>query len=450
MRKTIFLSNIGNSDLGKDGNPLYAPRVNNIFKESKELYESGDFYDLEPILLKKMIEKINKPLNNLEIILFATMQDNENPQDTYYVAKIIKELLIVDFPNLKDKIYIEKVSRNPSDYGTMIEYYKEKLDRFDDNYDRIYLGITGGTPAQISSLIINGVLKWEEKARTLYKPRNKEPKYDKIGEKIFKILKINEFNAFVESHHYDFASKLMEKYKLIDNWECECHYLKGLHHKKLFDFERAKGEFNKALNYANLEDEEKILKELVILEELSKEPKNFDERIKKYALLIDLLVDNAVMKWESGEYVDFIGRIFRIEEALLRLIFESEFKIGTDKDSFEDFKKFLDENEDIVKFVKEKLKIEELEPRPTRKVLFGILNYLVSKMGRGKDLRDVYNLIKGIEKLADLRNSSIIAHGFEGISKEDIISYYNGKDVKNIDKIKDDLKNIKKELNKFI
>ena len=140
------------------------------------------------IILKKKIEKLNNPINNLEVVLYATMQEEENQQDTYYIAKVIKELLIKDFPNLKDKIKIEKVSRNPSDYGVMIEYYAEKLNKFNNNYDRIYVGITGGTQAQNNALIINSVLKWEEKVRTIYKPRGKEPKENKIGEKIFKIL----------------------------------------------------------------------------------------------------------------------------------------------------------------------------------------------------------------------------------------------------------------------
>jgi hypothetical protein len=448
-RKILFLSNIGNSDLGKDEKPIFNPREHNIFEESKKLYESGDFYNLEPILLKKKIEKLNNPINDLEIVLFATMQEEENPQDTYYIAKIVKELLIKDFPNLKDKIKIERISRNPADYGEMIEYYAEKLDKFNDDYDRVYLGITGGTPAQISSLIINGVLKWEEKVRTIYKPRGKEPKENKIGEKIFKILKSKEFEAFKKSHMYDLASELVMRFKLVDNWECEYHYLKGLHYKKLFDFKRAKEEFNIALEFADLEYQEKISKELGILEELSKEPKSLDERIKKYALLIDLLIDNAIMKWENGEYVDFVGRIFRIEEALLRVIFEREFKIGTDKESFEDFKKFLIEHEDIVEFIKKELDLKELEPKPTRKVLFGILMYMVKKMDKGKELRNIYEPIKRIEKLGDLRNTSIIAHGFDGISKEDIIMHYN-KNNEDEDKIIKDLENIKQEIKKLL
>ena len=450
MRNVLFLSNVGNSDLGKGEESLFPRGYNDIFEESKKLYESGDFYNLEPIILKKKIEKLNNPINNLEVVLYATMQEEENQQDTYYIAKVIKELLIKDFPNLKDKIKIEKVSRNPSDYGVMIEYYAEKLNKFNNDYDRIYVGITGGTQAQNNALIINSVLKWEEKVRTIYKPRNGEPQEDKIGEKIFKILKNEEFETFKKSHLYDLASELMKKFKLSDNWECEYHYLRALHYKRLFDFEKAKDEFNKAMDCANLDDEEKISKELIILQELSKEPKNLDERIKKYGLLIDLLIDNARIKWDNGEYVDFIGRIFRIEEALLRVIFEREFKIGTDKESFEDFKKFLIEHEEIIEFIEKELELKELEPKPTRKVLFGILMYMVKKMGKGKELKNIYEPTKKIEKLGNLRNNSIIAHGFEGISKEDIIMHYNSKDEEDENYIIKDLENIKEEIKKLL
>ena len=100
MRNVLFLANVGNSDLGKGEESLFPRGYNDIFEESKKLYECGDFYNLEPIILKKKIEKLNNPINNLEVVLYATMQEEENQQDTYYIAKIIKELLIKDFPNL--------------------------------------------------------------------------------------------------------------------------------------------------------------------------------------------------------------------------------------------------------------------------------------------------------------------------------------------------------------
>jgi hypothetical protein len=472
MRNVLFLSNVGNRDLGKGEESLFNPREHNIFEESKKLYESGDFYNLEPIILKKKIEKLNNPINNLEVVLFATMQEEENPQDTYYMAMIIKELLIKDFPNLKDKIKIEKVSRNPSDYGVMIEYYAEKLNKFDDEYYKIYLGITSGAPAQINGLIINGVLKWDGKVRTIYKPKRKEPKENEIGGKIFKILKSKEFEAFKESHLYDLASELMEKFKLSDNWEYEYHYLRALHYKRLFDFEKAKDEFNKAGDCANLDDEEKISKELIILQELSKEPNNLDEEIKKYASLIELLIDNAIIKWENGEYVDFVGRIFRIEEALPRTIIEKEFNKSMDifnvRDNEKTEKRFLGyeellrENQDLKKYlIKNKIDIDK---GVNRHSLFSILTYMVKE--KKKDYGKygvIYNFInklnskpknapKKLEKinsLSDLRNKSIIAHGFMGISKNDIIELYN-ENKNNENEIIDDLKNIQRIVKKIM
>ncbi|XRO75407.1 hypothetical protein ACO3TA_00570 [Methanocaldococcus sp. 28A] len=456
-RKVLFLANVGNSDLGKDEKSIFNPREHNIFEESKKLYESGEFYHLEPILLKKKIEMLNNPINDLEIVLFATLQEDENPQDTYYIAKIIKELISKEYPNLKDKIKIEKVSRNPSDYNEMIEYYAKKLNSFDDNYYRVYLGITGGTPAQISSLIINGVLKWEEKTRTLYKPRGKEPKEDKIGEKIFKILKSKEFEALKKSYLYDLAAELMKKYELSENWKCEYHYLKGLHHKKLFNFKRAIDEFNHALKYAGLEDENRILNELNKLEKLLEEPKDLDDRIEKYPLLIDLLIDNAIMKWESGEYVDFVGRIFRIREALLRYIFEKEFRISTEPtkikeygkliNKYVEFEKFLDENPKLVEYLKGNGWNERKEIN--LKVLRWIYEYYLQS---NKAFAKKYGFIKGfddkLEKLSELRNKSIIAHGFEGISKEDIVKLYN-KNKNNENEIIEDLNKLKNLISKW-
>ncbi|XRO77250.1 hypothetical protein ACO3VM_01605 [Methanocaldococcus sp. 10A] len=473
MGVALFLSNVGDRDLGKNNVPLFDFKEHreeseklreyceeiykkitgkelkykgNIYEFTKELYSSGVYRELylEPIIIKPKIKKILEFHDYVDVVLFGTLQTTGHKSDAFFTACIIEYLLKKEFGDRIKNIKVCAVIDNPSDYALMFDYYKKVLGFFDnENYEAIYLGVTGGTAGLSFGLITNGVIKWESKVKILYKsPYKKDVNEIKIGEKIFKLLKSKEFEAFKKSYLYDLAAEYVKKYKLTENYEFEYYYLKGLNYKKLFDFKSAEEMFNEALNYANLDNRKKILEELEILKEFSKEPKNLEDRIKKYSLLINLLIDNAKMKWETGEYVDFIGRLFRIEEALLRLIFEKEFNISTDKEGAEEFKRFLNENEDIVNYIKKKFDLEELKLEANRKVLLGILGYLVEINGKGKEYGRIYSILKRIENLSDLRNNTIIAHGFSGISEKDITEKYKNKIIDDLIKLKEFIKSI--------
>ena len=192
------------------------------------------------------------------------------------------------------------------------------------------------------------------------------------------------------------------------------------------------------------------------------------ENIEKYKLLIDLLIDNMKSKWENGEYVDFVGRLFRLEEAVLRTIVEKEFNKSMDKkkingDSrFYGYEKLLEENPDVEKYLIEKG--VKVNGGVNRYSLFHLLGYLVEKKGCGeyKKIHEIMGKLnknnktknapkklEKVESLADLRNKSIMAHGFIGVSKENIIELYN-EDKSNEEEIIKDIDLVKKLINRFI
>ena len=53
MRTAFSIANIGNSDIGKDKNPIFSSRNGqiNIYDESRELWESKEFGSIELLLL---------------------------------------------------------------------------------------------------------------------------------------------------------------------------------------------------------------------------------------------------------------------------------------------------------------------------------------------------------------------------------------------------------------
>jgi hypothetical protein len=496
MSKALFLSNVGNRDLGKDGVALFDNSKENAEQSKKlrakcneryynitgkeltgnfydytgDLYLSGTYkkLDLEPILIKDTIDDLQEIYeDSLHIKLLATMQNPPHAQDTYYSAEIIKEWIIRKYALLENNIEIIAIDKNPSDYALMIDEYSKLFDEITECYDDVYLGITGGTSAQITSLILNGTLKWETDVKTIYKQYDKKPQENAVGEILFKKFKNEDYRTYKESEMYLLASNAGKKYGLIEDWEY--HKLRALHFKNLFDFEQAINELNEAFNKADIKTKKEIKKEISILRKLEFESTDdLDRNIEKYKLLINLLIDNMESKWKNGDYVDFIGRIFRLEEAILKTIVEKEFKKSMDKykingnSDYHGYWELLDENEEVLNYLKENKIIPE--KGVNRHSLYYLVKYLIEKKDCKKyngimEVIDKLNTnnktkktpkkLEKIDNLADLRNKSVIAHGFMGVSKRDIIELYN-EDKYNENEIIGDLKRIKIMVNKLI
>ncbi|WP_292459994.1 hypothetical protein [Methanothermococcus sp.] len=486
MGKALFLSNVGNRDLGKDGTPLFDNKPNKIsdelrnycrriYKETtgkdlydddksvelfdftKELYSSGVYkkLELEPIIIKDKVKTILDFHDSVDVILFGTLQKGGYRTDTYYSASIIEYLLKKEFGNKINSIGVYAITDNPSDYTLMFEYYKKTLESFenDGDYDVVYLGITGGTPALSYGLITCGALKWESKVKILYKsPYKNEPVELEIGNKIFNILKDKEFKTLYAKHLYELCAEIGKRYNLIHDWKY--HYLLGLNYKKMFDFKKALEEFEKAYNCGDVKiaNKREIQKEIELIKDFEDVDVNkivIKDNIKLYAKLIDLLIENAKIKWENGEYVDFIGRIFRLKEALLRMIIEKEFNISTNPETIKDengkklkrwieFEKFLEDNPEILNYLDKETDWNGRK-EPNNRVLDWILGYMVSKGKKEwKKYGKIYGFSKNLEKLSELRNESILAHGFKGVSKMDIMKIYGNdeKIIKDLDEIK--------------
>jgi hypothetical protein len=69
---------------------------------------------------------------------------------------------------------------------------------------------------------------------------------------------------------------------------------------------------------------------------------------------------------------------------------------------------------------------------------------MVSNKKKWKKYGKIYGFSINLEKLSELRNKSILAHGFMGISKKDIVEKYGSKDDE--EKIIRDLDEIKKHI----
>lgn len=425
--KAILFANIGNRDLGKNGTPEYKLGNNiDIYDNSKQLFENKKF-DFDAILLEPTINYINEKHSLESIYLFGTEQINYNSKDTIYIAKIIKEILKHKY-RIEDKnIKVIQITKNPSDRDGMYDFYQEFFKDEDFKDKEVFISLTGGTPAQNEALLFESVAKFKLNVQAVYLPKDsKEVRELSIGEKIYKKGLIDQINAFKEKDLYEGAIELVERHGLGEDLDL----LKAENYRNLFDFENSLKYYNNALQKYSGEKRAEIQGEIEAINELKGglNKKEFSEKyFLTYRTLLKELCRNMKIKWRQGAYVDFVGRLFRFEEAFLRFVFESKYKVSTKKDKNGKhlaFKEFIESNDNVK--LKGFLDEAKIKPEnPNRRVLFMILTFLKKENPNWDELKKVHGIISKIEELADLRNKSILGHGFEGISKDKFEKEYN-------------------------
>jgi len=436
--KAIFLANIGNNDVGKNGQALFPKGAgNDVYKKTKEIYEKKQYDGYDAIILEPIISEIRKDYEIERIYLFATKQDPINPQDTEYAGKIVQEILKKKF-GYNDEIFREKIiNRNPADYDSMFKYYQDEINEItvDDNISTVFISITAGTPAQTTSLLFFAVAKFGMKAQAVYLPRGSNiVKKEKIGEMIYKKFLEERVEELIKKHLYGAAADLSEKFGLKNLTEIK--ELRAKEKRDLFDFDGATSILNDIKDMVGGETRTNYLKDIERLENLKKG----DEKA-----LIKELYENMKRRWEQGAYTDFLGRLFRFEEAVYYYLIHKKFGIDVSiKNKHKDFIDKIKSDKKLFEFLKSKkyggkeLNIDEHSV--DRPLLFFVISFYKEEFGLIVRIFDQINDYEGQpdKSLGELRNKSILAHGFEGISKDKIIEKYKS------DKLMEDVEKIVK------
>lgn len=436
---SVLFANIGTRDIGSGLTPIFSNSGENIFSISKDMCNSTDrIKDMNAMFLEPVINEIRHSAQINEIYLFGTFQNPPHRQDTYFIAKIVKDILSLKYGFDNDFIKIETVKKDPSNYDEMYKFYSNFLDmNAFENVGEVFVSATGGAPAQNFSLIINSVYKLKNKVSVVYLPRySTEPIILRIGHEIAKSLMLERFEELKSRHMFRLASEIAEKYALIPVTEIK--YIHALSCKNNFDFESSIKLLMEIKDYMpsdrKLEIEVFVKKmQLLTREEIEELSPEYFER---YIIQLEELYENMKVKWENGEYVDFLGRLFRFQESALRIVFELFYKTSTDKKENEGFTEFENKLKSIMNtkefidfMAKDKIKMKADEPNTLN--LNTVLSFLCYTK-KDKNLAELKKFLDTIQKLSELRNYSIIAHGYRGVSKKTIEDNYksNEKTVK--------------------
>lgn len=405
--------------------------------------------DIELPMIEPVLDDVSKKGEIKKIFLIATDQKKENEhfeRDTCVSAKFLRDMYFpYYYKETKPEVEILILEGKPNDYDLMIKEFSKHLEKIQPNTtnkDKFYAEITGGTPQISLSVIINCIRFLQDRVDFIYKPENSnEVKILNLGAYI---LKSYEHEALIRlAERYDFdAIAQNENYP-----EFVRELAKSAAYRLNFDFFAYR---KKIKNIRLEEDKKEWIEELKSLIEDTR--KLFE---KEPASLFNELYWNAVIMWERDECANFVGRVWRIIEAvmhysLLNVVDCSWEEMKNDNDTFKDsFKEWANKNDKFFNFLKQKTnnknnkyglngsKIEKGQLKSTIPILHACIDFIIEKKRNGSgeyeqveyDLEGLSKYIESLREFTDKRNKSIIAHGFEPISKETIDASLENKDI---------------------
>ncbi|KHD34262.1 hypothetical protein NL50_17710 [Clostridium acetobutylicum] len=436
--KNVLIMNLGAQDLQIKADKL--KKIRELFsddKEMKETLESGklmgkhftvspnnfrkltskllEYYPkgIECIdfpIIKSIIKKVQMELENQQlqkIILIVTDQNDTkcNKKDTIYLGEIIKKLSIdkkLEKELNKSMENVEIVTcctkSNPADYDEMIRFYDEEL-REEYDSDVIFLNITGGTPAMTFGLLYNTSINASYSVKPFYTKQNTNTSVKlNICETFRKDDDKSRICEFITKNDYMAAKILLEKYSekyevSKKKYQTALNMVKAAHARIQFDFENASKYINKAEDY---DSESRFVCDKFIY--YIKELQN-----KKNIYLLNELKNNAIYEYKNGAYTDFLGRIFRLQEAIYRYILIKENVLEENKKSGK-----------IQRTREEKFRYNDNKPKIDIKYMSDKLREILAQESKEYEL---YNYCTKMDKLKQIRNNSVLAHGYEGVSK---------------------------------
>ncbi|KUO70799.1 MAG: hypothetical protein APF81_12760 [Desulfosporosinus sp. BRH_c37] len=416
----VLICNVGSRDIQIEGK-LTPP------DQARQVGEALDALDVSELKMKQIafpiiqqcIDYVKRENCKIDKLLLIASDQEQGPgakpeSDTIYYARILKKL--VAGQHGVGKVKLAHVRNNPADYDEMITFCNRQLPlSLADCVEplKVYLSVSGGTPAMNFALFLVGIEKYGKNAEPLYVSRNSSrPIRLQAGLKIFRKTLQNSLITCLESYDYESAFQLLKdnddlfdsrnKQKIMQSL---CTYAKE---RATFNFKAAENCLHSVIELA----EGRTKRSLIDLRDVlcSSDCVPLSE-----AFLVEEVIHNAETKFHKGQYLDFLSRLFRFQEGCLRFLAVS-LNVKFDRKDL----KYLDKNwvesspELMAEFDKKRLSYDRVVSRPVLKL---VVEYLLAKKG-STEFEGVMKSLHQFEKLTELRNKTIVAHDYVGVDRE--------------------------------
>ncbi|HSQ88935.1 hypothetical protein [Romboutsia sp.] len=133
--------------------------------------------------------------------------------------------------------------------------------------------------------------------------------------------------------------------------------------------------------------------------------------------ILSELIENMKIQIVNEEYIDFLGRLYRLKEALFKYIFVSTKESKACKICMHGY---MVSKKNILYTLKKKYNIYN------GNLIHGVTQYINRYVRKTKRMDKVVEILnsESLENLIKLRNESPVGHGFKGVSKEEIEEIY--------------------------
>jgi hypothetical protein len=213
---TAFITNVGNRDVYIEEHP-------NLPTDSRTLGNVilKDWDDLRPhlrlpILIKALDWALHRHDGVLDhIVLFASDQPESSryhSSDTLPFAQVVERYIREVYGDeIANRVEIVIIDGNPADYDAMMRFYAQSLLAL-QQYQTVYLQVSGGTPAMSFMLLWQGVEKLREAAQPLYViQEHKTPLSLNIGQTLLVWALVDDLMDSARLYQYQAASSLLRK-----------------------------------------------------------------------------------------------------------------------------------------------------------------------------------------------------------------------------------------------
>lgn len=421
MSNSIFF-NVSANDVRVKGNSLDPDEAWEVFKNFPEETDRISLPVISPYL--KEFEKVER------VYLIVTEGMEEGLRVSLNHGLIIKRQIEETYGE-RIQVNIWELGRSPDDIRSIYDFYSDKLGNLETSGRKIF-SLSRGTPVMDAALFIHASTIFNNVE--LYQREPESERFTPLPHKetVRKLLTKQSIQTLIDQGEYGAAVNLLEK-ESIPGREKLVHLLDYGRQRLYFNFEGAKKAYSELESHLS-SIERKELGDLFTLE-----VKDLQDKLIELGW-------NTIVKLERQEYVDFVGRLFRFQEALAEYVFQSEtdqeINWESKSEGNRNFKKTLWNYPDLVEEIRKEVKLdlgENLENlRINTIVLHVCFRYFVKEDGeRWGQLWEVY---KKSRKIVDnLRHYTIVAHGFQGVSKERIEAELEGEKLETFE---DDLQGV--------
>jgi len=441
----ILIKNVGTRDVVYQDNYLNGGSVRLRGQELLENYEEIKAGLTFPIL-QPGLDAFSDQLKKIYLFVSNQSDETKRDSDTLFFGDIMKRWIEERY---SFKVEIFQYTANPANVEQALDYFTSKMTEknsvFTKEIKKIVI-LSGGTSQMKMSLhlILSSLSSTNVEFYNVV-----DGKLDPVEQKqaLTKFFMKHTCAQLIQFHGYQAILEIL-KFKGFIHEENLIALLEHAHHRRNFDFEIAL----KCLDR---------FKELIPSSLLADYSFLSISDFKDPLFLIKELVYNLDIAHKNQNYLFFTGLLFRLEEALLTEIVAYSYKEKLNitlkkKEDHEKLLDFIQNNEkqtwkwlNGITFKGEPLRFErDFLNRP---VLFyiaykneqdaptGVIRGLLEKFDIiNKYLYDDLDNEKREKKyghptdkscLGDLRNQSIIAHGFEPVSEQKIEKLYNAEKI---------------------